>query len=216
MAHPNFTKALSAIGFLWDLGCKLLARLTTPFYSAFFGKDAGLRWAVGLGDRVQTQAQLKAGANVNTPDEANYTPLHLAARAGRADVVALLVRQRGVDINAIANQGRASYEQYAETPLNLAAMAGHFDVVKALSQEPGIRYCDFPHSNPAELAARAGYPAIAELLIAKQKREHPEPLPPTQFPQGPAAPGCAYIRPNAATAAAALESTSVANPHRPS
>jgi hypothetical protein len=52
-----------------------------------------------------------------------YTPLQTAARHGRGEVVALLIK-KGADVNAA--------DGYGYTPLHLAAEGGHLDVVKRL------------------------------------------------------------------------------------
>ena len=63
--------------------------------------------------------------NIEKRDSADRAPLHLAARRGRTETVALLL-DRGADINATDN--------YRWTPLHLAANWGHTKTVALLKK----------------------------------------------------------------------------------
>ena len=66
---------------------------------------------------------LARGAFVNEPMGDGFTPLHVAARYGRADAVRLLLKH-GARVEARDEDG--------ETPLHLAADNNHLDVVMIL------------------------------------------------------------------------------------
>lgn len=67
------------------------------------------------------QMLLDAGADANARNKAGETPLHLAARAGNRDIVALLL-QKGADAGAQANDGA--------TPLDIAMAAKRLDLIQ--------------------------------------------------------------------------------------
>ncbi len=60
------------------------------------------------------------GASIDTHDDREFTPLHLAATHGRTSAVAALLR-RGADPNLASLTG--------DTPLHLACQHGHAAVV---------------------------------------------------------------------------------------
>jgi len=66
---------------------------------------------------------IQYGADVNAPEDHGFTPLHLAAYIGNADVVRLLLES-----GAAVNQSNRSHS----TPLHLAARNGHAAVVSQL------------------------------------------------------------------------------------
>ena len=66
---------------------------------------------------------LGKGANVNSLDIYQYTPLHNAAKNGHSEVVELLLKNRA-EINAL--------NSYDRTPLHLGASNGYSEVVKIL------------------------------------------------------------------------------------
>ncbi|MGX9892553.1 ankyrin repeat domain-containing protein, partial [Wolbachia endosymbiont of Protocalliphora sialia] len=63
------------------------------------------------------------GANLNTVDDNQSTPLHLAAKGGFLSIVEYLI-ENGANLNAV------NYNE--DTPLHLAAKGGFLDVVKLL------------------------------------------------------------------------------------
>ena len=66
---------------------------------------------------------LDCGADPNEKDECGQTPLHNAARDGRAEIVRALL-EGGADPNAEDEDG--------ETPLRIAAEEGHTEITQAL------------------------------------------------------------------------------------
>ena len=117
-----------------------------------------LHWAAEHGDQDLTARLLKAGANPGAGTRiGQHTPLHLAAKAGHASVLRLLVNAKA-DVSALTTTGAAPLHfaaasgsseavtilldagadvnvrepQWGQTPLMFAAASGRTDVVKAL------------------------------------------------------------------------------------
>jgi len=98
------------------------------------GEDAN--WKTPIGETLtnmavaqQNTAMLRVlverGANVNTVDYLENTPLHLAAERGMADAVAILL-ENGAFVDAINIMG--------VTPIMAAAQRGHDDLANQLAQ----------------------------------------------------------------------------------
>jgi len=75
-----------------------------PMLMAMRPVDEELLQAADKGDRIQVQALLKKGADVNAPNSKGATPLHLAAQKGHREVVALLL-EKGAAANAASTTG---------------------------------------------------------------------------------------------------------------
>jgi len=117
-----------------------------------------LHWAAEHGDQDLTARLLKAGANPGAGTRiGQHTPLHLAAKAGHASVLRLLVNAKA-DVSALTTTGAAPLHfaaasgsseavtilldagadvnvrepQWGQTPLMFAAASGRTEVVKAL------------------------------------------------------------------------------------
>ena len=83
-----------------------------------------LHWAAEHGDSVMATLLLRAHANVKAVTRiGNYTPLHIASKAGSAAVVRALLKA-GSDPNVATTSGA--------TALHLAAASGSVDAVNAL------------------------------------------------------------------------------------
>ncbi len=81
---------------------------------------SALHWAV---DKPTVELLLSKGADPNVSNAGGATPLMVAARKGRADIVASLIKHRA-DVAAVTSTGW--------TALHNAANAGHEDVVRLL------------------------------------------------------------------------------------
>ena len=92
----------------------------------------------------------------NNDDE---TSLHLAARNGRASVVATLLA-RGADVNA--------KDEDDDTPLHFAAEGGHASVAAALLAAAGVSVNakNEDGATPLHFAAQGGHAAVAAALLA--------------------------------------------------
>lgn len=91
------------------------------------------------GDSDRIQQLLSKGTSVNATDNAGYTALHYAARAGNVRICELLI-QAGANVNMATKAGQA-------TPLHRAAMAGKIFVkctnFKKYLLEMSITYVNF-------------------------------------------------------------------------
>jgi ankyrin repeat protein len=75
----------------------------------------GIHDTAEAGDLAKVRQLLEQGADVNTRDELQLTPLHWAAIYGKTEVAKLLI-EKGADVNARDKNQR--------TPLHDAAMTG--------------------------------------------------------------------------------------------
>lgn len=98
---------------------------------------------------------LKSGADVNSRDNAQWSPLMYAAYHGHLRVINALLENEA-DVSASDFQGL--------TPLYLAVERGHFDCVSAILQHGGK--CT-TRKNPLHAAAFNGYIEMMKLFIAE-------------------------------------------------
>ena len=82
------------------------------------------------------------GASIDTHDDREFTPLHLAATHGRTSAVTALLR-RGADPNLASLSG--------DTPLHFACQSGHSAVVSIKKNQ--IKILDYPFFLPHILHA---------------------------------------------------------------
>jgi ankyrin repeat protein len=98
------------------------------------------------------------------PPHGGYTPLHLAAKQERMDVIELLIA-KGAKVNSQDNDGWM--------PLHFAALKGHMNVVQLLLTKGAevnaetFNSIDDGNKTPLYLAAWKGRKDVAELLLAK-------------------------------------------------
>ena len=89
-----------------------------------FAEDGKLTHLQAILDRYPKLLDAKRAQELGKPSHGDgYTPLQTAARHGRDEVVAFLIK-KGADVNAA--------DGYGYTPLHLAAEGGHLEVVKLL------------------------------------------------------------------------------------
>ncbi|XP_035291550.1 ankyrin repeat domain-containing protein 39 isoform X3 [Anguilla anguilla] len=117
-------------------------------------------WAAALnGDLERVKSLLQKGTSPNVRDQAGYTALHYASRAGNEAVCELLL-----DGGACANP----QTQGGATPLHRSAYCGHLGVVKLLldhGADPLL--CDDDGSSPLHKAAEQGQAEVCELLLQR-------------------------------------------------
>ncbi|XP_065345629.1 ankyrin repeat domain-containing protein 39-like [Cloeon dipterum] len=115
-------------------------------------------WPAALDGDLKKVTELlnKQVSWVHRPDNAGYTALHYAAKAGHLDVCQLLIR-RGADVNAVTKAGLAS-------PLHRAAMCGKHSICELLLKSGADVNLQDADGNSA-LSRANGHHKVAELLI---------------------------------------------------
>jgi hypothetical protein len=158
-----------------------------PAGSIVDGKDTALHWAAAKGPVEAVKLLLERGAAQTSPDNQGFLPLHLAACAGRADVVEALVAalpdKAAVDEKTDEGIGRfLSHNTHAKhrgkTALHFAAMGdpARFEDFRAvarvlLKNGADANAVDTEGDTPLHYAAQACNKAFAGVLL----REAPVP-----------------------------------------
>lgn len=122
---------------------------------------------------------LAQGGSVNARDQDGYTPLHVVAMDGNADIVRRLLDARA-DTNAVTNDLRARLMNGGltidvpggRTPLHLAAVHGHFDASVALleANNAAAATADVDGLTPHTAGLREGAKTGAGTLSVKRQR----------------------------------------------
>lgn len=89
------------------------------------GKNTVFHLALYVNDSATIETLLDSGADIAKPDQTNYAPLSLAARANNAKIVNRLI-DNGADVNTVNNNTIRS------TPIMDAAEANACDALKIL------------------------------------------------------------------------------------
>ena len=95
-------------------------------------EELALRIAAFGGDLAGVQAQLDAGADVNTKDGDGWTPLHYSANYGYKEIVQLLIGN-GADVNAKVLSGKYK----GKTAVDIANQLNHPETVELLRKHGG-------------------------------------------------------------------------------
>lgn len=135
---------------------RLIAAVENPNAGDVDG-EGPLHAAARGGHAAVVELLLAYGADPNLRDRYATTPLHVCVDAGQAGITRLLLNN-GADVNARDIFGR--------TPLHQAALAGDRALAVLLldhGADPALR---FGRKTPAQLAAGAGYAALAEWLAS--------------------------------------------------
>jgi len=115
--------------------------------------------AVKNGDWAAARLLIEKGANVDTKDEWQQTPMHFASRWGHLDTARVLV-EKGADVNA--------RDDVQATPLCLAAGKGHVDTARFLIENgANVHAKNNVQRTPLHFAALNGHTNFAALLIEK-------------------------------------------------
>jgi len=118
--------------------------------------DEQLMQAVAAGDVAATKALLAQGAQANAVDRWGTTPLLIAAREGRLEVVRML----------IAARARPDGAGGAFTPLAAAALRGHTQVVQLLLRAgASVNATGLAEMNALEAAVRMNRVGAAAALL---------------------------------------------------
>jgi len=95
-------------------------------------EELALRIAAFRGDLAGVQAQLDAGADVNTKDGDGWTPLHYSANYGYKEIVQLLIGN-GADVNATVLSGKYN----GKTAVDIANQLNHPETAELLRKHGG-------------------------------------------------------------------------------
>ena len=95
-------------------------------------EELALRIAAFRGDLAGVQAQLDAGADVNTKDGDGWTPLHYSANYGYKEIVQLLIGN-GADVNATLLSGKYK----GKTAVDIANQLNHPETAELLRKHGG-------------------------------------------------------------------------------
>ncbi len=117
-----------------------------------------LHEAARKGDTEAAKGAVKAGAQLEEPDETGEPPLLIAALAGHKEVVVLLL-DAGADVHA-GNKGGL-------TALHAAAYGGHADIVRLLIARGAVvnQSKNFYRMSPLHAAAEEGHAEVVALLL---------------------------------------------------
>ncbi|XP_059474055.1 uncharacterized protein LOC132195835 [Neocloeon triangulifer] len=119
-----------------------------------------LHWAAAKGHIAVAEFLLSQGADVNTRDDDNESPLTLAASFSSAEMCQFLV-ENGADLSAVNEDGNDS--------LHLACLNGKLDNVKYLLGLNGfsVEKKNWKGRTALHLAAAKGHIAVAEFLLSQ-------------------------------------------------
>ena len=117
-----------------------------------------LHEAARKGDTEAAKEAVKAGAQLEEPDETGESPLLIAALAGHKEVVVLLL-DADADVHA-GNKGGL-------TALHAAAYGGHADIVRLLIARGAVvnQSKNFYRMSPLHAAAEEGHAEVVALLL---------------------------------------------------
>ncbi|KAL8381125.1 hypothetical protein RB595_005419 [Gaeumannomyces hyphopodioides] len=145
-----------------DVDKKILGLMTNPGTDVEVKYYTENRWtllhlAAINGHENGTKLLIKAGAEKETRDRYQRTPLRLAAEYGHDAVTRLLIK---------AGAEKETRDQHQRTPLHLAAEYGHDAVTRLLIKAGAEKETrDQYQRTPLHLAAEYGHDAVARLLI---------------------------------------------------
>jgi len=162
--HAAAREDTTTVAELVRIGAHYFARGRAPF----------LNYAIGTvcsADAIKVF--LRCGIEADSTDLRGRTPLAIAARAGRVDVVEILLKEEGVRVNMRCRKGK--------TPFMFAALAGRVDVMRLLledervdvsAQDPTPSVNPVAHSTLLHRAVAQGLYNVTELLLRSPKIDH--------------------------------------------
>ncbi|XP_053571917.1 transient receptor potential cation channel subfamily V member 6 [Bombina bombina] len=101
---------------------------------------------------------IERGVDINKPDQYGVTPLHVAAAVDYPEMVILLLKHGGANINAVTNA--------KQTPLHYAAKYDAMNSVKVLlKNDADVCARDYKQRTPLHLAAELDRSEAARLLL---------------------------------------------------
>jgi hypothetical protein len=126
--------------------------------------DVTVLSAVAKGDITQVESLLSKGADANLADRMRWTPLHIAARNNRLDIVELLVN-KGANLNLNATNNRG------QTPLHIAVTNSQKEIVELLITKGADVNIMTGSDNALTLARKGRNTEIIDLLTKNGARE---------------------------------------------
>ena len=145
-------------------------RVDLNVQSTELSKQTALHIAVLRGDVKVAGALLKAGASPDLLNEMLETPLHIAAKLGMDDVVALLLSHSKLAIVNWSMQGSRCKWGQGNTAMHLACAAGHVGVIRILlANGADVDITNDTGERPIHLASRNGREEAVKVLIDEAK-----------------------------------------------
>ena len=132
---------------------------TAVMFFALAAQAQEIHDAVRSGDLEKVKTLLQRHAEwLNSPDQNQKTPLHLALESGHADIVKYLLEQ-GAGIN-LKDKDKA-------TPLHNAATLGNLEIVDLLLKKgaTSLNEGNFRGQTPLHFACERGHPEVATRLL---------------------------------------------------
>ena len=106
-----------------------------------------------------TVTLLQHGADVNSKDDNDWTPLHLAAQEGHFSIVKAIWQRSSSSLHDVTNDGR--------TALYIASHNGHTDIVSWILQQDNINVDTATNRDwtPLHIAALKSHSDVVDLLL---------------------------------------------------
>ncbi len=138
---------------------KLIKKGADPNGAGAGGKNSGFHIALYVNDTKIIRYLLDSGADIAKPDQNNYAPLSLAARANNVEILNVLI-EKGADVNHVNNNSIRS------TAIMDAAEANAVDAMKALmAKGADIDVLDKWNAPALTIAADKNNYEAVELLV---------------------------------------------------
>ncbi|XP_062440590.1 26S proteasome non-ATPase regulatory subunit 10 isoform X2 [Rhea pennata] len=136
-----------------------------------------LHWACSAGHTAVADLLLGLGVPVGDKDDAGWTPLHIAASAGRDEIVKALI-DKGAQIAIMLLENGAdpdATDHFESTPLHRAAAKGNLKMIQILLRHnASVNIQDSEGNTPLHLACDEERVDEAKLLVSHGASIHIE------------------------------------------
>ncbi|XP_078344794.1 uncharacterized protein LOC144630320 isoform X2 [Oculina patagonica] len=136
---------------------------SNPLLKKKFGqfKETAVHLAVKYGHKRIVKLLLEMGADIHATDLHKRTVLHTAANENEGiDIIKLILKCNGVDVNAL--------DGFGNTPVKLAAEKGNSDAVRLLMENGAdVTIADKGENITLHVAAKKGHVQVLEMLLNK-------------------------------------------------